>query len=688
MGVCSRCSAAIDALGPQGWRSSENARSKFVTTLPKYQATRVLDCWICTRLSEWLDIQDERSSMKWRNEGLEVEYCVHQRLTVEGAPREDGLPPLSILINPTGQKEENACYVELNFVSSQVHLAASSMRSRSLLVDLELIEKWFRRCSTDHERCKRNDRAWYPTRLLHLGSQASDVRIILTKDDPPDGPYMTLSHRWSKQRYKKLESSTMPQLQKAVNVISLPQVFQDAIRIARHLDVHYLWIDSLCIKQDKNDLSDWMEESKMMGQVYASACLNISATWRTESGDRLLGCSSWAPKLPSEIKIDFENQSYSYFVVDGCLWRDEVDDGPLNDRGWVFQERYLARRVVHFGQSQLAWECEEWRALGMFPDGLPFYLGEPESKPGRDAAVTAVRSQSRQLQEQHMMRFAEDWQQLLTQYSRCIFSFPKDKLAAFEGITRCIMETRPEDAYFAGSWKSTALYDLPWYRHEDERKSFSIANTRGRAPSWSWASVDGNVNFPLATNPFPKVMLRYAEVKSLVGQTELTSNAVAIGGTIHLEGFCLPLTLKRSEDNGIIGFSVAEFQFSTTKDRLRSTLYLECCEDISCPSLHVRKMFFLPLFCMTHSLYGIILQNVRGIGEYRRIGAVNVALMATTNGTIDDRSNESISQRRTQPQSVVLSSECGQVRDVWSKPAVDLVAYLGNRRRHSRINIS
>lgn len=216
---------------------------------------------------------------------------------------------------------------------SEVYLALSSRRPSSSLVDLELIEKWFRRCSTDHERCRRNDRAWYPTRLLRLGSQASDVRIVITKDEPPDGPYMTLSHRWSSQRYKKLESSTMSQLQKAVNVISLPQVFQDAIRIARHLDVHYLWIDSLCIKQDKNDLTDWMEESKMMGQVYSSACLNISATWRIERGDRLLGCSSWAPRLPSEIKIDFENQSYSYFVVDGCLWRDEVDDGPL--RPWL-----------------------------------------------------------------------------------------------------------------------------------------------------------------------------------------------------------------------------------------------------------------------------------------------------------------------------------------------------------------
>lgn len=469
----------------------------------------------------------------------------------------------------------------------------------------------------------------------------------------------------------------MPQLQKAVNVISLPQVFQDAIRIARHLDVHYLWIDSLCIKQDKDDLTDWMEESKMMGQVYSSACLNISATWQTESGDRLLRRRSWASKRPFEIKIDLDNRSYSYFVVDGSLWKDEVDDAPLNDRGWVFQERYLAKRVIHFGQTQLAWECGQSRALGMFPDGLPkMYLGERESKPGCDTditAMTASTSQSSQLQDQHM-RFAEEWQLILSQYSHCELSFPIDKLTALEGIVRCIMARRPEDLYFAGSWKSTALYDLPWYRHEDDRASFPIDKTRGRAPSWSWASVDGYINFPLATDPFPKVKIRYAEVKGLVGQSKLTSNGLATGGSIHLEGYCLPLTLQNSE-NGIIGFSLAGFQFSITKGRLKSAIYLECCEEIPWPQ---EKPLFLPLFCMTHSLYGVVLQKGRGIGEHRRIGAVVLTLMALTN------EEGSVLRRPTQPQAAVSSSDFGQLQEIWSEPAIGLVAYLGKPGKHFR----
>ena len=214
--------------------------------------------------------------------------------------------------------------------------------------------------------------------MLYLGSQASDVRLIITSSNPPDGPYITLSHRWTKQKYKKLESSTIAQLQQTVNVIRLPQVFQDTIKIARHLGIHYLWTDSLCIKQDKDDLTDWLKESKMMHQIYGFAHLNISATWSVKAGDRLLGKGSWASKLPSQIEIDFENFSRKYFVIDGDLWDDEVEYGPLNDRGWVYQERYLARRVAHFGQSQLGWECREWRALEMFLDGLHRSLRAPQ----------------------------------------------------------------------------------------------------------------------------------------------------------------------------------------------------------------------------------------------------------------------------------------------------------------------
>jgi len=125
-------------------------------------------------------------------------------------------------------------------------------------INLDLVRTWYNQCIKHHEKCKEDFSAlWYPTRLLYLGSQSREVKLIISDDDPPSGPYMSLSHRWGSQKYTKLESSTIIQLKTGIDVDSLLQVFQDAIEIARSLGINYLWIDALCIKQDPDDPSDW-----------------------------------------------------------------------------------------------------------------------------------------------------------------------------------------------------------------------------------------------------------------------------------------------------------------------------------------------------------------------------------------------------------------------------------------------
>lgn len=41
---------------------------------------------------------------------------------------------------------------------------------------------------------------------------------------------------------------------------------------------------------------------------------------------------------------------------------DPMKNEPLNSRAWYFQERCLARRMLHYGTTQAAWECAELRA--------------------------------------------------------------------------------------------------------------------------------------------------------------------------------------------------------------------------------------------------------------------------------------------------------------------------------------
>ena len=57
---------------------------------------------------------------------------------------------------------------------------------------------------------------------------------------------------------------------------SLPATFRDAVTICRLLKISYLWIDSLCIIQHRDE--DWRNQSAAMADIYANAFLTVAAS--------------------------------------------------------------------------------------------------------------------------------------------------------------------------------------------------------------------------------------------------------------------------------------------------------------------------------------------------------------------------------------------------------------------------
>jgi len=497
---------------------------------------------------------------------------------------------------------------------------------------------------------------------------------------------MTLSHRWGSERYTMLQSSTITQLQRAIDVVRLPRPFQDAIRIARHLGIQYLWIDSLCIKQDKSDRSDWMTESRLMGKVYSSACLNVSATRSIDGSECLLGKSSWASKIPSQIDFSTESLSIKAYVIDGDLWDDEVENGPLLRRGWVFQERLLARRVVHFGESQLAWECNECHGLGMFPDGLPLSMAVLGGKRS-DRAPTTPTSTSSTVSTPDI-KFVTEWQNLMSQYSKCGLSESGDKLIALEGIVKSKMSIRPGDKYAAGMWKSTALFDLPWWRWDEDRELYPIEATSARAPSWSWASVDGEICFPflLYAGPLSRPDECYAQVKDMVGHSTDQNGNFSAQGKMHLEGLCLPLRIHWHDIEEPSGFTVQGFHFSIGQGRLESSIHLEASMEVIDSLSTSGKLLLLPLFANIHAIFGLVLAKTYEIGSHRRIGTLEIKVMAKSLLTQAERDNQGFVIHVSQKGSKGLKEEVdnGTVT-TWKERALEFKDYLHKQKVHSRL---
>ncbi|TXC02510.1 hypothetical protein FocTR4_00015536 [Fusarium oxysporum f. sp. cubense] len=204
----------------------------------------------------------------------------------------------------------------------------------------EMVEK----CEREHHNCRnhfiRSDSQRYlPKRLIDVGARDKGAMQLVLSDqirsDNDVVEYAALSHSW------EIPDSN----------------FRDAVDITYKLGIKYLWIDSLCIKQRTKE---WEEESGDMGLVYARAKVVISATASKNSQggcykpkdlfpyDCVL-CSNWNSSLVVRTLTPYPD------LVQ--LFHDKVDRSFLATRGWTFQERFLASRIVHFCSGLMMFEC-------------------------------------------------------------------------------------------------------------------------------------------------------------------------------------------------------------------------------------------------------------------------------------------------------------------------------------------
>jgi len=411
----------------------------------------------------------------------------------------------------------------------------------------------------------------------------------------------------------------MPELQHGVDISSLPRVFRDSVQIAQRLGIYYLWIDALCIKQDK-DLADWKIESQNMEKVYSCAFLNISATMSSDGeSESLFQERDNDPGLPTKIELDVDGTQLDYFVINSNIWVDEIDNAPLNNRGWVFQERFSARRILHFGRQQLGWECREAEALEMFPDGLPRTI--TTSAISKPRFYQGLMNLSESSEETLGRDLVSEWHVMVQNYSKCGLTKPEDKLIAFEGVAKGIMACRGGQC-IAGIWQKNIAYDLLWYRSFGGQDLFPVNTTSFRAPSWSWASVDGEVEFPAFLGGIQRCFIDGGDF--LEPQTS-ESCRLSEHPSIRVHGCCLPLRINWSKGE-ISSFETSRLRFSVT-ETFGAEINLDGAEDEVQSLVGKARILLLPLLATSRNIHGLILTKIRGVRVHRRVGTVEIPTM-------------------------------------------------------------
>ena len=406
--------------------------------------------------------------------------------------------------------------------------------------------------------------AWYPTRLLDLGDPLK-VNIIETANKKLDGSYATLSHCWGDGNHLRLTKDNRTAL--LIEIPELAKTFAEAISVCRKLGLRYLWIDSFCIVQD--DVDDWIREAALMDYVYRRAWCNIAAAASHNSSEGLF--RERIADDVGEILVDLERIG-KVGISDERLLVGEVDNCPLQGRAWVLQERLLSRRILHFGEGQIFWECTQLTACERFPDGLPQGVKNDGIRNvfGSETSTSANEA-------------ATSWSAIVEDYTRRAMTCSSDKLPALSGVAKTLRAVMG-GTYLAGVWDNGNLlhHHLAWSTTGPQLRP----RPAYRAPTWSWASIDHPVKF--WHKPGTDCLFHTKLVQAYVDPTGTDDTGAVKGGFLLLQGH-----LKRISQ---------PYNKEALSEAIK--LHLDTCEEIDYGDL-----FFLSLFTeyfMEETRYGDI----------------------------------------------------------------------------------
>lgn len=399
---------------------------------------------------------------------------------------------------------------------------------------------WFNTCLEHHATCRSVEQrlqTYSPKRLVELilddNSCLSTWRLVYSATVGTI-PYFTLSHCWGSSQPRRLTKDNISLLSKPSPVYGLPETYRHALEIVNSLGYKYIWIDSLCIVQD--DTKDWETEFSLMGLTYNHAVCNIAATWAADGGDGCFSTRDPTTVCPTFVTLGSKVDGSSIFQLSlarDFSYNEDITQAPLNQRGWVVQERYLARRQLSCAQRQLYWECHEVLASEEFPYGHP----ADDSVTSWPRLAAEGSPQKPCLDSNGGAHTRRGWAALVELYSGCQLTRELDKLVALSGLANQL-QAMVDDVYIFGLWAKDLCRQICWkplFRDGSSHRT----TTQGRiAPTWSWANFDGPVIFDEAYYITDDVSKDWTEVaETLTDSTKrLTLRGLALKGGVLWEG--------------------------------------------------------------------------------------------------------------------------------------------------------
>ena len=209
-----------------------------------------------------------------------------------------------------------------------------------------------------------------------------------------------------------------------------------------------------------------------MASIYENSHVTIAATFARNSNDGLFSNRAravHAKRLKYHPHLHVM-ESVQLFPQGPHI--KEKDEWPLLTRAWVYQERRLSPRIIHYGKNQVYWQCQHHFAS---EDGCEDIVlsGNPD--------IPIILDEWREPR-------SFNWHASVEDYTNLKLTYETDRLPAIAAVAERMSQTlRKDDVYIAGVWKNSIISDMLWCSDHGH----STPSHQREAPSWSWVSSHG-----------------------------------------------------------------------------------------------------------------------------------------------------------------------------------------------------
>lgn len=347
-------------------------------------------------------------------------------------------------------------------------------------IDIELIRQWMSYCDEHHgPSCSEAGR-----RLLIPLSWLIDTEAGCLVPAREGARYVALSYVWGQVPMLKTTRDTVLALQQPGALTTtfadrIPATIRHAMGLIPQLGEKYLWVDSLCLVQDDEQL--FRLNIQHMASIFETAVLTLVVADGEDAQYELRGLHGISKPRSLPPVLLLTDQASVTTRLCGKIQRSK-----WATRGWTLQEQLFSRRKLVFIQDSVRWICRE---NSYYEDvNSPFNL-DPSMLYFDGGGYIEKRS------IQDLSLYFPDLSiliDLLAEYSGRDLTYEEDVIPAFSSTLNVLRRGFPR-GFIYGLPVSFLDAALIWRTSLSRPRRSSSGSQADCPPSWTWAGWKGGL---------------------------------------------------------------------------------------------------------------------------------------------------------------------------------------------------